>query len=620
MTKEEDLEMQEKERHDRDDQEDDDRVQREEELTEEEEEEDEEREEDEDEERAKDEDERAEERQDDDEREEGGRGRRPAPPLHESPAEEADESQLQSVSALQSPVRETPRRAVVHPSAQAPLPKDYAFTFFDPNDPACLEILTDPRTSIPELFAIVRQWVPQVQHKIDVIGNEILKRGCHVNDRDGLTDMTLLHYSCKAGAHGVGDPAAALRLSDQLISLGADVSLRSRWTNMNALHYAAYFDVPELVRVLLKAANPRVLNSTCSDFHYGTALHIAASNLCLGAVKCLLEHGANPAVRNEKGQVPAEVVPDPMDMSLDKAEAATVAKELKRLLLDAVPLSCHLPRATLPNYDNIPGNLMLSSLGMKLGQRVVLDDTKTGTLRFCGTTEFASGQWVGVELDEPEGKNDGSVGGVRYFICPPKLGIFAPASKISKPAEKNISSVTSTPRTPRRDLASRLAGKTKKDKDKKEKARKKKTSAVGPEAEGLDAQVGDQVLVAGQKNGIVRFFGKTDFAPGLWFGVELDQPTGKHDGSVFGVRYFSCLPKYGVFAPPSRVQRMGGPKEGSQTEEMSTVKKVHQVTMAQPKRNFSAVRSPKDLTSESSISRLLFCCWFPWMLRAEMQS
>ncbi|XP_068174271.1 CAP-Gly domain-containing linker protein 3 isoform X2 [Antennarius striatus] len=633
MTKEENLGLQEKERHDREEQEEG-RIQREEEeaLTEEEdddEEKDEEEEEDEDEEEYELEDEReGEERFDveDEEGDEQGEEREeeedPAAG-REQEAEPEPEPEPQPVSEYQSPVHEPRRRAMVHPSAQAPLPQDYTFTFFDPNDPACQEILMDPRTSIPELFAIVRQWVPQVQHKIDIIGNEILKRGCHVNDRDGLTDMTLLHYSCKAGAHGVGDPAAALRLSAQLISLGADASLRSRWTNMNALHYAAYFDVPELIRVLLKASKPRVLNSTCSDFHYGTALHIAASNLCLGAVKCLLEHGANPSVRNDKGLVPADVVPDPMDMSLDKAEAAMVAKELKQLLLDAVPLSCNLPRATLPNYDNIPGNLMLSSLGMKLGDRVLLDDMKSGTLRFCGTTEFASGQWVGVELDEPEGKNDGSVGGVRYFICPPKLGIFAPVSKISKAVDLTSSSVTSTPRTPRIDLASRLAGKTKKEKEKKEKerekAQKKKSSVASLDPEGLNVEVGDHVLVAGQKNGIVRFYGKTDFAPGYWFGIELDQPTGKHDGSVFGVRYFSCLPKYGVFAPPSRVQRIGGPKDGSQNDK-SMVKKVHQVTMSQPKRNFNTMRSPKDLTSENSMSRLLFCCWFPWMLRAEMQS
>uniref|UniRef100_A0A8C3URN0 CAP-Gly domain-containing protein n=1 Tax=Catharus ustulatus TaxID=91951 RepID=A0A8C3URN0_CATUS len=300
-----------------------------------------------------------------------------------------------------------------------------AFTFFDPNDAACREILLDPRTTVPQLFAILRQWVPQVQHSVDVIGNEILRRGCHVDDRDGLTDMTLLHYACKAGAHGVGDPAAAVRLSTRLLALGGDAGLRSRWTHMNALHYAAYFDVPELIRTLLRAAAPRVLHSTCSDFSHGTALHIAASNLCLGAVRCLLEHGADPALRNSKGQVAAEVVPDPTDMALDRAEAAEAARELRRLLLDAVPLSCSLPRVTLPNYDNLPGTLMLLCLGLQLGDRVCVPCPQVGTLRFCGTTAFASGQWAGVELDEPEGKNDGSVGGVR---CAPKHGVFAPPS------------------------------------------------------------------------------------------------------------------------------------------------------------------------------------------------
>jgi len=55
-----------------------------------------------------------------------------------------------------------------------------------------------------------------------------------------------------------------------------------------------------------------------------------------------------------------------------------------------------------------------------------------GTIRFGGTTEFHPGQWAGIELEEPIGKNDGSYGGIRYFTCKHKFGLFVPMHRISK--------------------------------------------------------------------------------------------------------------------------------------------------------------------------------------------
>ncbi|XP_043212807.1 tubulin-folding cofactor B-like [Amphibalanus amphitrite] len=47
-----------------------------------------------------------------------------------------------------------------------------------------------------------------------------------------------------------------------------------------------------------------------------------------------------------------------------------------------------------------------------------------GTVRFCGPTEFSAGIWVGVQCDEPVGKNNGSVGGKQYFECADKYGLM----------------------------------------------------------------------------------------------------------------------------------------------------------------------------------------------------
>ena len=39
---------------------------------------------------------------------------------------------------------------------------------------------------------------------------------------------------------------------------------------------------------------------------------------------------------------------------------------------------------------------------------------------------------MGIELDQAVGKNDGSVGGEKYFTCKPKHGVFAPGSRVVK--------------------------------------------------------------------------------------------------------------------------------------------------------------------------------------------
>lgn len=59
------------------------------------------------------------------------------------------------------------------------------------------------------------------------------------------------------------------------------------------------------------------------------------------------------------------------------------------------------------------------------------------------------------------------------------------------------------------------------------------------------------------RRGTVRYVGDVQEIPsgiGAWVGIELDEPTGKNDGSIKGKRYFQCQPNYGVLVRPERVE------------------------------------------------------------------
>ena len=142
----------------------------------------------------------------------------------------------------------------------------------------------------------------------------------------------------------------------------------------------------------------------------------------------------------------------------------------------------------------------------KIGDRVLVGNTNPGAIAFIGETRFAKGEWAGIVLDEPVGKNNGSVQGVRYFECQAGHGIFTKLEKLTKinqiPNDDQGSS--------RREIK---VGKTE-DKFK----------------------IGDRVVVSGTKHGVVRYLGETGFAKGDWAGIELDEPLGKNDGAVAGRR------------------------------------------------------------------------------------
>ena len=56
----------------------------------------------------------------------------------------------------------------------------------------------------------------------------------------------------------------------------------------------------------------------------------------------------------------------------------------------------------------------MAEASVKVGQRVQTKDS-IGTVAYVGTTQFAAGKWIGVVLDEPNGKNNGTVQGKTYF-------------------------------------------------------------------------------------------------------------------------------------------------------------------------------------------------------------
>jgi len=183
-----------------------------------------------------------------------------------------------------------------------------------------------------------------------------------------------------------------------------------------------------------------------------------------------------------------------------------------------------------------------ASLGVVTeGQKVTWKDM-TGTVKYVGKVDFSQGTWVGIELDEQKGLHDGSVFGKSYFTAKPKHGVFCPASELAGSA---AAPAPAAPATPAAAAPASAA------------------AAPAPAAAGAALAVGQKVSWQGFA-GVVQFVGKVGFAQGEWIGVQLDEPKGMHNGSLFGESYFSCPDKTGVFAKSDQLTVVGSAPAAAQ--------------------------------------------------------
>jgi dynactin complex subunit len=147
-------------------------------------------------------------------------------------------------------------------------------------------------------------------------------------------------------------------------------------------------------------------------------------------VQRLAQNGANPSGGDTSGSTKAQATPQ-----TDASKSSTTTTHSDKDDADKTLVN---PPVTDTNATQNDQSVVSaeppssSSQELHVGDRVVVSGTKFGTLKYLGKIHVAEGIWCGIQLDEPLGKNDGSVSGKRYFTCQQRYGLFSPLARVEK--------------------------------------------------------------------------------------------------------------------------------------------------------------------------------------------
>jgi len=155
-----------------------------------------------------------------------------------------------------------------------------------------------------------------------------------------------------------------------------------------------------------------------------------------------------------------------------------------------------------------------------LGKKKSSLPKQTGIIRYIGKLNHEKGTWYGLEVMTGNGRHDGTINGVQYFTVKPGMGVFVLANFLNRKLSR---------------LSIEKLG---------------IFDSKGDFVSNSDIRINSRVELRFGGVGIIKYIGAVPSHRGMWYGIELDNPTGKNSG--LGI--FKCKPMHGIFVRRNRIK------------------------------------------------------------------
>jgi len=145
---------------------------------------------------------------------------------------------------------------------------------------------------------------------------------------------------------------------------------------------------------------------------------------------------------------------------------------------------------------------------------------QSGIIRYIGRLNGKKGIWYGLEVMTDNGRHDGTIDGVQYFTVKPGLGVFVAANFVNRKLSR---------------LSIEKLG---------------IFDSKGDFVLNSDIRINNRVELRFGGVGMIKYIGAVPSHRGMWYGIELENPTGKNSG----LGMFKCKPKHGIFVRRNRIK------------------------------------------------------------------